>query len=71
MVKLGRLPGDDFRLIRQAYAFLLRVRNELHFAHGRAQDVLDRPTQMQIAEKWGYVASEGRLPVEYFMPGLL
>ncbi len=67
LVKLGRLPGDDFRLIRQAYAFLLRVRNELHFAHGRAQDVLDRPTQMRIAEKWGYVASEGRLPVEYFM----
>ncbi len=67
LVKLGRLPSDDFRMIRQAYAFLLRVRNELHFAHGRAQDVLDRPTQMRIAEKWGYQAKEGRLPVEYFM----
>jgi len=67
LVKLGRLPADDYRRIRQAYAFLLRVRNELHFEHGRSQDVLDRPTQMNTAEKWGYHASEGRLPVEYFM----
>ncbi len=67
LVKLGRLPADDYRRIRQAYAFLLRVRNELHFVHGRSQDVLDRPTQMSIAEKWGYQPSEGRLPVEYFM----
>jgi [protein-PII] uridylyltransferase len=67
LVKLGRLPADDYRRIRQAYAFLLRVRNELHFEHGRSQDVLDRPTQMSIAEKWGYQGSEGRLPVEFFM----
>jgi len=67
LVKLGRLPADDYRRIRQAHAFLLRVRNELHFEHGRSQDVLDRPTQMSIAKKWGYQASEGRLPVEYFM----
>lgn len=67
LVKLGRLPSDDYRRIRQAYAFLLRVRNELHFEHGRCQDVLDRPTQMNIATKWGYQASEGRLPVEFFM----
>ncbi|MGV3483112.1 MAG: [protein-PII] uridylyltransferase [Planctomycetaceae bacterium] len=67
LVKLGRLPADDFRRIRQASAFLLRVRNELHFEHGRCQDVLDRPTQMNIAQKWGYQPSEGRLPVEFFM----
>ncbi len=67
LVKLGRLPTDDYRRIRQAYAFLLRIRNELHFVHARAQDVLDRPTQMNIASKWGYQGSEGRLPVEFFM----
>jgi len=67
LVKLGRLPSEDYRRIRQAYAFLLRVRNELHFAHGRSHDVLDRPTQMSIAEKWDYQASQGRMPVEYFM----
>lgn len=67
LVKLGRLPSDDYRRIRQAYAFLLRVRNELHFEHDRSQDVLDRPTQMSIATKWGYQPSEGRLPVEFFM----
>ncbi len=67
LVRLGRLPTDDYRRIRQAYAFLLRVRNELHFVHGRSQDVLDRPTQMSIADQWGYQASEGRLPVEFFM----
>ncbi len=67
LVKLGSLPAGDFTRIRQAQAFLLRLRNELHFINGRSQDVLDRPTQMKIAEKWGYEPQEGRLAVEMFM----
>lgn len=67
LVKLGSLPSGDFTRIRQAQAFLLRLRNELHFVNGRSQDVLDRPTQMKIAEKWGYQPHEGRLAVEMFM----
>lgn len=67
LVKLGSLPAGDYSRIRQAQSFLLRLRNELHFASGRSQDVLDRPTQMRIAEKWGYQPQEGRLAVEMFM----
>ncbi len=65
--RLGALPDEDYRQLRDAYEFMLRLRNELHFRDNRCQDVLDRPTQMKIAEAWGYRGSEGVLPVEEFM----
>ena len=67
LLKLGALPEEDFRLLRKAYGFMLRVRHELHFRSGNSQDVLDRPTQMEIATLWGYQGTEGVLPVEQFM----
>ncbi len=67
LLKLGALPEEDYRQVRQAYGFMLRLRNELHFRHGKSQDVLDRPTQMEIADQWGYTGNEGVLPVEQFM----
>ncbi len=67
LVKLGGLPEEDYRLVRKAYEFMLRLRNELHFREQRSQDVLDRPTQLEIAAAWGYQGTEGVLPVEEFM----
>lgn len=67
LLKLGVLPEEDFRQLQNAYAFLLRVRHELHFREGSSVDVLDRGTQMEIAEAWGYQGEEGVLPVEQFM----
>ncbi|MCA9138636.1 MAG: [protein-PII] uridylyltransferase [Planctomycetales bacterium] len=67
LLRLGALTDEDYRMIRRAYDFLIRLRNELHFRENRAQDVLDRPTQMGIAEAWGYKGREGVLPVEEFM----
>ena len=67
LVKLCVLPEEDYRQLRRAYAFMLRLRNELHFREGKGQDILDRPTQMEIAESWGYQGTEGVLPVERFM----
>ncbi|NNE00671.1 MAG: [protein-PII] uridylyltransferase [Pirellulaceae bacterium] len=67
LLKLGVLPEEDYRALRKAYEFMLRVRNELHFRENRAQDVLDRPTQLEIAEAWGYQGDDGVLPVEKFM----
>ena len=67
LVKLGALPEDDYRLLRQAYGFMLSLRNELHFREQKSQDILDRPTQMEIAEAWGYKGTDGVLPVEQFM----
>jgi len=46
---------------------MLRLRHELHFREGKSQDVLDRGTQLEIAEAWGYQGSDGILPVEQFM----
>src|SRR6056297_393809 len=67
LYRLGALPAEDLRVLRHAYAFMLRLRNELHFRAGRGQDILDRATQLEIAERWGYQSSEGVLAVEHFM----
>jgi [protein-PII] uridylyltransferase len=67
LVKLGALPEEDYRTLRQAYAFMLRLRHEMHFRERKCQDILDRPAQMVIAEAWGYKGTEGVLPVEQFM----
>ncbi|MBL6724142.1 MAG: [protein-PII] uridylyltransferase [Rubripirellula sp.] len=67
LVKLGVLSEEDFRSVRAAYAFLLRLRNELHFREKKNQDVLDRAMQMEIAKDWGYEGEDGLLPVEQFM----
>ncbi len=67
LIKLGALPEEDYRQLRTAYTFMLRLRHELHFRQQKSQDVLDRPTQMEIAKAWGYQGSDGMLPVEQFM----
>ncbi|MEM6779971.1 MAG: [protein-PII] uridylyltransferase [Planctomycetota bacterium] len=65
--RLGAISVDDFTTLRRAHGFMLRLRHELHFRSGRAQDVLDRPTQLDIAGAWGYAGRAGLLPVEEFM----
>ena len=67
LVKLGALPEEDYRQLRHAYAFMLRLRHELHFRAEKSQDILDRGTQMEIADAWGYSGQDGMLPVEQFM----
>jgi [protein-PII] uridylyltransferase len=67
LLQLGALSEDDFTRLRSALTFLLRLRNEIHFDSQRNQDVLDRPAQLRIAERWGYQSHAGRLPVEAFM----
>ena len=67
LVKLGVLSEEDFRSVRVAYSFLLRLRNELHFREQKSQDVLDRAMQMEIAEAWGYCGDGSLLAVEQFM----
>lgn len=67
LLSLGALSEDDYQRLRKALAFLLRLRNELHFDSGKSQDILDRPAQMRIATRWGYKEEPGCLPVESFM----
>ena len=67
LVRLGFLSKDDHRKLRRARAFILHLRNEMHFHAGKSQDVLDKSEQVRLAEWLGYKGDEAVLPVEEFM----
>lgn len=64
---LGHLSKFDHRRLSSSTSFLLRVRNEMHFAAGTARDMLLRPEQVRLAEQFGVRGHGGLLPVEEFM----
>jgi [protein-PII] uridylyltransferase len=67
---LGRqalLSKEDARMLLAAHDFLLRIRIDMHFAAGRANDFLSRDEQLRIAEKRGIEGTAGQRPVERFM----
>jgi [protein-PII] uridylyltransferase len=64
---LDAICPEDRRRLRRAQEYLLRLRNELHFHAGRAQDVLDRQEQVRLAKLNGYRGDDALLPVEQFM----
>jgi [protein-PII] uridylyltransferase len=61
------LAGDAATAVRAAAEFLLRVRNDLHLAAGRAADELTRDQQLRIAQARGIEPMPGLLGVERFM----
>jgi [protein-PII] uridylyltransferase len=63
----GHVSKRDYLVLREATEFLLRLRNEMHFHAGKAQDMLERGEQIRLAELFGYQGSSGVLPVERFM----
>lgn len=65
--RCGAMSADDCRAAGEAYDFLLRLRNELHFAANSAADVLTRAEQCRIASQWGFEDLPGLLGVEQFM----
>ncbi len=65
--RMGHLSAEDQGKLRAAVAFLLKVRNEMHFHAGAAQDVLYRHEQLRLAELYNYPGTEAVLPVERFM----
>ena len=67
LANLGLLAREDYETIQTGYQYLLRLRNQLHFVAGRAQDTLDRTKQMDMAVWAGCHGEEGVLPVEQFM----
>lgn len=63
----GHLSALDYRHLREAWEFLLRLRNEMHFHAGRSQDLLSRSEQLRISERFGFQGDDGVLAVERFM----
>ncbi len=69
----GVLSREEYDSLQAAYAFLLTLRNDLHFHSGQASDVLTRSEQLRLAEQGGsgtmypWSAADGLLPVEHFM----
>src|SRR5205823_9460910 len=58
------LSESDQRRIERAYDFLLRLRTDLHYATGRATDILHMNLQEQIATRLGYSPRKGQLRSE-------
>src|SRR5437667_300386 len=61
------LSESDQRRIERAYDFLLRLRTDLHYATGRATDILHMNLQEQVATRLGYSARKGQLRSEALM----
>src|SRR5881398_3022395 len=61
------LSESDQRRIERAYDFLLRLRTDLHYATGRATDILHLNLQEQIATRLGYSPRKGQLRNEALM----
>jgi [protein-PII] uridylyltransferase len=68
MLRLGGfLPPEDAGTLAGVLEFLRRIRNELHFRAGSAQDVLTRDEQVRVAQWLGYETRGPLLHVERFM----
>jgi len=61
------LSGAEYAVVRRAYDFILRVRNEAHFSTGRKTDLLTLDLQPQIAASLGYESKRGLEASEIFM----
>src|SRR5437660_11868222 len=61
------LSESDQRRIENAYDFLLRLRTDLHYATGRATDILHISLQEQIAKRNDYSYWNGQLRSEELM----
>ncbi|MBX3441356.1 MAG: [protein-PII] uridylyltransferase [Planctomyces sp.] len=63
----GALTFDEARRLREAWEFLTRVRIDLHFAAGKAQDRLTRDEQLRITDSLGIQPTPTQRAVEVFM----
>jgi [protein-PII] uridylyltransferase len=63
----GALTKEDADALREAHEFLTRIRVDLHFAAGKAQETLTREEQLRLADLHGVVATASQRPVERFM----
>lgn len=67
LVEHGYLSKEERKLLRQAYDFQLRTRNEVHFQAGRLTDLLTFEMQYVAAESFAYPQEDPLKKVEAFM----
>ena len=67
LLEEGGISTADTEQLHRSREFLLRIRNEMHFHAGRANDGLERDEQVRLAEWAGYAGADALLSVEEFM----
>ncbi len=67
LVKRGVISLSEYASAMRAHAFLLRVRNDMHYFSGRENDLLDLETQPKIAWRLGFHEKDEETSVEVFM----
>ncbi len=67
LVSAEVITERDARAVTAAYDFLLRVRNEMHFATTRRTDLLSLDLQQQVARSFGYTDNSELQASESFM----
>jgi [protein-PII] uridylyltransferase len=67
LVEQGLLTPADHGAIETALDFLFRVRNALHYYHGRKHDLLSVDVQEKLASALGFEPSENKQAVEHFL----
>jgi [protein-PII] uridylyltransferase len=67
LAMIGAMSKFEHHRLLGAQDFLLKLRNEMHFAAGGAKDLLDRAEQLRVAKVLGYHDAKGMLAVEQFM----
>ncbi len=66
LARLGHLDPDDFLALTEGLDFLWRVRNELHFSTGKAENQLTFAMQEKVAQAFGY-GEHGQEAIDRFM----
>ena len=67
LVKSKMLTESDYKKIRKAYEFILRVRNEMHYIQKRSTDILTLQLQGEVAVNLRYKQKGILKKIEAFM----
>ncbi len=67
LVEQGLLDPQDYSALVNARGFFWRLRNDLHFEHGKSVDVLTFEEQLRASRRLGFIDTRRSRAVERFM----